>query len=51
MYVSVWDMFLYYIKCFFYSERCPPQPEPTQVLQEGGEREGRRLDGGRYRVS
>ena len=31
-------------------ERCPAQPVPAQVLHEGGEREGRRLDGRRARV-
>ena len=31
-------------------ERCPAQPVPAQVLHEGGEREGRRLDGRRQRV-
>ena len=31
-------------------ERGSPQPEPSQVLQAGGEREGRGVDGGRGRV-
>ena len=35
---------------FSSSERCPAQLVPAQVLHEGGEREGRRLDGGRQRV-
>ena len=35
---------------FISSERCPSQSQPPQVLQTGGEREGRRLDCGRYRV-
>ena len=30
-----------------FSERCPPQPLPPQVLQQGGERQGGGLDGGR----
>ena len=29
------------------SERSSAQPLPPQVLQQGGEREGRRVDGGR----
>ena len=32
------------------SERGSTQSEPPQVFQESGEREGSRLDGGRYRV-
>ena len=32
-------------------ERRPAQPEPPQVLQAGGECEGRSVDCGRYRVS
>jgi hypothetical protein len=32
------------------SERSPPQLVPAQMLHESGEREGRRLDGGRQRV-
>ena len=49
-------MFLYklyvsqYYKYVSPSERCPTQPESPQVFQAGGEREGRRLDGGRHRV-
>ena len=39
-----------YYKYVSPSERCPTQPESPQVFQAGGEREGRRLDGGRHRV-
>ena len=35
---------------FFMLERSSPQSLAPQVLHAGGEREGRRLDGGRGRV-